>query len=54
MKDLTAGEYAPRKLFSSDYALTTPVLTQDKWIPAVVEARQADLLAVLHNEWELN
>ena len=39
---------------SAVFALTTQVLTQDEWTPAVVKARQTDLLAVLHKEWELN
>ncbi|WP_068276442.1 DUF262 domain-containing protein [Aldersonia kunmingensis] len=39
---------------SAVFALTTQVLTHDEWTPAVIEARQADLLAVLHKEWELN
>jgi hypothetical protein len=39
---------------SAVFALTTQVLTKSEWTPAVIEARQADLLAVLHNEWELN
>lgn len=39
---------------SAVFALTTQVLTQDEWTPAVIEARQTDLLAVLHKEWELN
>ncbi|MFI1240693.1 DUF262 domain-containing protein [Nocardia salmonicida] len=39
---------------SAVFALTTQVLSQGEWTPAVIEARQADLLAVLHKEWELN
>ncbi|MBF4998645.1 DUF262 domain-containing protein [Nocardia sp. BSTN01] len=39
---------------SAVFALTTQVLTHGEWTPAVIEARQADLLAVLHKEWELN
>jgi len=39
---------------SAVFALTTQVLMQDEWTPAVIEARQTDLLAVLHKEWELN
>lgn len=39
---------------SAVFALTTQVLTQAEWIPAVIEARQTDLLAILHKEWELN
>lgn len=39
---------------SAVFALTTQVLTQDEWTPAVIEARHENLLAVLHKEWELN
>lgn len=39
---------------SAVFALTTQVLMQNEWTPAVIEARQTDLLAVLHKEWELN
>lgn len=39
---------------SAVFALTTQVLTQAEWTPAVIEARQTDLLAILHKEWELN
>ncbi|AVP68112.1 DUF262 domain-containing protein [Prescottella equi] len=39
---------------SAVFALTTQVLLQNEWTPAVIEARQADLLTVLHKEWELN
>ncbi|MGF7122576.1 DUF262 domain-containing protein [Rhodococcus sp. BE178] len=39
---------------SAVFALTTQVLMQNEWTPAVIEARQADLLTVLHKEWELN
>lgn len=37
----------------SSYALTTQVLNTATWTPAVVEQRQADLLATLHARWEL-
>jgi hypothetical protein len=37
----------------SSYALTTQVLNTATWTPAVVEQRQADLLATLHANWEL-
>ncbi|MFE1596823.1 HNH endonuclease family protein [Nocardia sp. NPDC058705] len=39
---------------SAVFALTTQVLSRGEWTPAVIEARQAGLLAVLHKEWELN
>lgn len=39
---------------SAVFALTTQVLIQNEWTPAVVESRHADLLAVLHKEWELS
>lgn len=39
---------------SAVFALTTQVLTQDEWTPAVIEARHESLLEVLHKEWELN
>ena len=39
---------------SAVFALTTQVLTEHEWTPAVIERRQEDLLAVLHKEWELN
>jgi hypothetical protein len=37
----------------SSYALTTQVLNTATWTPAVVEQRQADLLEMLSNKWEL-
>lgn len=39
---------------SAVFALTTQVLTETEWTPAVVEARHHKLLDVLHQEWELN
>jgi hypothetical protein len=37
----------------SSYALTTQVLNTATWTPAVVEQRQADLIDVLSDHWEL-
>lgn len=39
---------------SAVFALTTQVLTVDEWTPDVVAKRQEDLLAVLHQEWQLS
>ncbi|CCW13719.1 DUF262 domain-containing HNH endonuclease family protein [Rhodococcus aetherivorans] len=38
---------------SAVFALTTQVLEQDTWTPAVVEKRQQELTALLAKEWEL-
>lgn len=66
MKDLLAGEYALRKICSRDYEFTIPyyqqpfawakehVLLFNERTPVVIEARQTNLLAVLHKKWELN
>lgn len=48
------GSYFTSANGSAVFALTTQVLMQDEWTPAVIESRRTDLLAVLHNEWELN
>ena len=37
----------------SSYILTTQVLSAQEWTPAVVQARQADLLGLLKEKWEL-
>lgn len=39
---------------SAVFTFTTQVLTLDAWTPVVIEARQGNLLEVLHKEWELN
>ncbi len=39
---------------SAVFALTTQVLAQDDWTPAVIEQRQAELVGVLSKEWELD
>ncbi|WGJ85501.1 DUF262 domain-containing HNH endonuclease family protein [Gordonia sp. SMJS1] len=38
---------------SAVFALTTQVITEDEWTPAVIEKRQKDLVALLSKEWEL-
>lgn len=38
---------------SAVFALTTQVLTHDEWTPLVVENRHAELLEILHREWNL-
>lgn len=38
---------------SAVFALTTQVLEEDTWTPAVVEKRQQELTALLAKEWEL-
>ncbi len=39
---------------SSPYLLTTQLLNVDDWTPKIVERRQADLLAVLDENWALD
>ena len=39
---------------TTSYALTTQVLNTDKWTPEVVESRQAALLGVFCDNWELD
>lgn len=38
----------------SSYALTSQVMKQKKWTPAIVEARQVKLLEVLYENWAIN
>jgi uncharacterized protein with ParB-like and HNH nuclease domain len=37
----------------SSYALTSQVMAQDEWTPAVVEARQQQLLDILYEKWAI-
>ncbi len=39
---------------SSPYLLTTQLLNVDDWTPAIVERRQAELLAILDENWALD
>ena len=51
-------EVKKQKYFSAskgvvNFALTTQVLSEKEWTPAVVERRQKELLAVLKQAWRL-
>ena len=37
----------------SSYVLTTQVLNTQEWTPVIVQKRQADLLGLLAEKWEL-
>lgn len=46
-------KYFKSKAGTSSYALTTQVISEDQWTPAVVENRQQYLLSLLEKEWDL-
>lgn len=37
----------------SSYALTSQVISQDEWTPAIVKARQKNLLDIFHENWTI-
>lgn len=45
--------YFKGKAGVASFSLTTDVLNYDEWTPAIVEKRQADLLAVYKKNWDL-
>jgi hypothetical protein len=45
--------YFTSKKGVSTFALTTRVLAEDSWTPAIVERRQEDCLATLRRVWGL-
>lgn len=51
--DRKKHEYFASKNGTCSFALTTQVINESKWTPAVVEQRQEKLLAILKDQWEL-
>lgn len=51
--DRKKREYFTGKHGTSSFALTTQVLNEPEWTPAVVEQRQKKLLAILKDKWDL-
>ena len=51
---LKKSKYFISKNQTSPYVLTTQVLSQQEWTPAVLESRQKMLLEVFKKNWELN
>lgn len=51
--DRKKREYFTSKHGTSSFALTTQVLNESKWTPAVVERRQEKLIAILKDKWDL-
>lgn len=52
--DLKKSKYFTSSKGAALFALTTQVLSHDRWTPEVVEERHARLTSALADEWELN
>lgn len=51
--DVKKEKYFKGKTGTASYALTTQVLSYDKWTPEIVKQRQAELIKVYRENWEL-